>query len=78
MVLVVILLPVANDRAGFENVVEGIQVQALIAHTTVKGINVPAAPGLTRWNVANAKLANSEFVEGAGNEFGPVIAPPHH
>jgi hypothetical protein len=77
VVLVVVLLPVANDRAGFVNVVEGIHVQALVTHTIVEGFNVPVAPGLTWWNVVNAKLANSEFVEGVGNEFGPVIAPQH-
>ena len=77
MVLVVVLLLVANDRAGFVNGVERIHIQALIAHANVEGFNVPVAPGLTWWNVINAKLANSEFVEGVGNEFGPAIAPQH-
>ena len=37
------------------------------------GLRVPVSPGLTKWNVVNATLANSEFVEGVGNKFGPVI-----
>ena len=35
MVLAVVLLSDANDRAVFANVVEGMHVQALIAHATV-------------------------------------------
>ncbi len=50
VVLVVVLLPVANDRADLVNVVKGIHVQALIARATVEGFNVPVAPGLTSWN----------------------------
>jgi hypothetical protein len=69
VVLVAFMLPVANDRAGFVNLVEGIHVRALTAHTTLEEFNVPVAPGLTRWNVLNFKLANSEFVEGVGSEL---------
>ena len=73
MVLVVVPLPVGDDCSGFVNMVKTIHVQALIAHATVEGFNVPVAPGLTWWNVVNAKLANSEFVEGVGRPplFGP-------
>jgi len=45
VVLVVVLLPVANDRAGLVNVVEGIHVQAFITHATVERFNVAVAPG---------------------------------
>jgi hypothetical protein len=75
VVLSFVLIPVANDRAGLVNVVEGIPVQAPITHTTVKGFSAPVASGLTWWNVVNAKLANNEFVASLGNELGPVIAP---
>jgi hypothetical protein len=51
VVLVVVLLPVGDDCAGFVNVVEGIHVQAFITHATVEGFNVAVAPGLTGWNV---------------------------
>ena len=47
MVLSVVLLPVASDRVGFVNVVEGIDVEALIAHTPVEGFNVPVSQRLT-------------------------------
>ncbi len=74
MVLVVVLFPVANDRAGFINLVEGNHIQALVTHTHVEGFNVAVAPMLTWWNVLSAKLANSEFVEGMGWEMnsGPL------
>lgn len=59
MVLVVVLLSVANDRSGFVNVVEAIHIEALIALTTVKGLDVPVAPGLNWWDVVNAELASN-------------------
>jgi len=58
-------------------VVEGIQFQALVTHTIFERFQVLVAPGLTWWNVVNATLAGSEFVEGVGSEFGPVVAPQH-
>ena len=73
-----VLLPVASDRVGFVNVVEGIDVEALIAHTPVEGFNVPVAPRLIQWNVVNEKLTDSEFIVGVGNEFEPKIEPHHN
>ena len=77
MVLVVVLLPVGDDCAGFINMVEGIHVQAFIAHTVVEGFNVAVAPGLPGWNVMNTELADSEFVKGVGNELRSVITAQH-
>lgn len=77
MVLVVVLLPVANDRPGFVNVVEETHVQTRMAHTTVEGFNVPVARELTSRNVINAKLTDNEFIERVGNEFGAFISPQH-
>jgi hypothetical protein len=68
-VLVVVLLPVADDNAGFVNMVEGIHVQAFISYATVEGFNVAVPPELTGWNVMNPGLAKSKFVEGVGNKL---------
>ncbi len=59
MVLVVVLLPVGDDRASFINVVEGIHVQAFITHATVERFNVAVAPGLTGWNVVNTEFSSA-------------------
>ncbi len=63
MVLVVVLFPVSDDGAGFINMVEGIHVQAFIAHATVKGFNVPVTPRLTWWNVMDTEFFFREFTE---------------
>ena len=74
MVLVVVLFPVGDDRAGFINVVEGSHVQAFVTHATVEGFNVAVAPGLTGWNVMDSEFFLREFTQNDGDEFGSVIA----
>jgi hypothetical protein len=54
VVLVAVPCRLANDCAGFVNLVEGIHVQALVAQMAVEGFNVLVASGLTWWNEVNA------------------------
>lgn len=77
MSVVVVLLPVLDDHPCFEEAVEFVHVQALVANTVVEGFDVPVLPWLTWWNVADTNLVFTECPECLGDEFGPVVAPQH-
>ncbi len=72
-----ILLPVLDDRPGFEETVEFVHVQALVANAIVGGFDVPVLPWLTGRNVADTDLVLTERPQRCGDELGSVVAPQH-
>ncbi len=77
MGLVVAVLPVGEGDLGFDEVIELVQVQALVAAAVVERLDESVVPGLARGDVVHPDPVLAEVLERSADEFGTVVGADH-
>ncbi len=74
VVMVVVVLPVSNIDAGFEEVPPLVQLETLVAHAVVERFDEPVVPRFTGRDVVDPDSFVAELGDCGGDELGTVVA----
>ncbi len=75
--VIVVMLPVADDDLCVEQGVEAVDVQALVPDPAVEGLHVPIAPRGTRRDVVQPDLLPGPVGQGLTDQLRAIVAADH-